>query len=213
VGAETDAARAEVLASRAALLEEVQRLEASARSAVDIPAKIKRQPAKAAGIAAGTAFIALGGPQRLYRRGRRAIRGPEAEMPKSLLPKEIEKTVRKLGTDGDKVRATLEREFVQYLDERSKVRRQSTVSALAMMLARNILKPVSAQAGKRLATELFAPDSEGFESGITKAKTRYEAARATGEGADRATEPAAPAPRAPATGAPATKASTPSTKR
>jgi hypothetical protein len=92
VGAETDAARAEVLASRAALLDEVQRLEASARAAVDIPAKVRRAPARTAGLAAGTAFVVLGGPQRLYRRARRAILGPKADMPKSLLPKDVEKT-------------------------------------------------------------------------------------------------------------------------
>jgi len=68
VGAETDAARAEVLASRAALLDEVQRLEASARAAVDIPAKIRRAPAKTAGLAAGTAFMALGGPNHYVAR-------------------------------------------------------------------------------------------------------------------------------------------------
>ena len=68
MGARTDAARAEVVASRAALLDEVQRLEAAARAAVDIPGKVRRAPAKTAGLAAGTAFVVLGGPQRLYRR-------------------------------------------------------------------------------------------------------------------------------------------------
>ena len=135
MGADTDAARAEVVASRAALLEEVQRLESSARAAIDIPAKIRRAPAKTAGLAAGTAFLALGGPQRLFRRARRAVRGPEADLPKSLLPKDIEKVVQKLGTDGDRVRGTLEREFVRYLDERSKVRRQSDASELLTSVA------------------------------------------------------------------------------
>ena len=65
MGAQTDAARAEVLASRQALLDEVQRLEASARAAADIPAKVKRNPARTAGLAAGTAFVVLGGPQRI----------------------------------------------------------------------------------------------------------------------------------------------------
>ena len=41
---ETDAARDRVLAARAALGEELETLEASARAAVDIPAKIRRRP-------------------------------------------------------------------------------------------------------------------------------------------------------------------------
>ena len=129
MGAETDAARAEVLASRAALLEEVHRLEASARAAVDIPGKIKRQPAKTAGLAAGAAFVALGGPQRLFRRGRRLVLGPKADLPKSMLPKDVEKTLRKLGTDGDHVRSVLEREFARYLADRSKMIRKQDSGA------------------------------------------------------------------------------------
>jgi len=48
VGTRTDAALAEVVAARAGLAGEVDRLEAAGRAAVDIPAKIKRSPAKAA---------------------------------------------------------------------------------------------------------------------------------------------------------------------
>ena len=42
MGARTDAARSEVLAARAGLDEELVRLEASGRAAVDIPARLKR---------------------------------------------------------------------------------------------------------------------------------------------------------------------------
>jgi hypothetical protein len=196
VGAETDAARAEVLASRAALLDEVQRLEASARAAVDIPSKVRRAPAKTAGLAAGTAFVVLGGPQRLYRRARRAVFGPNADLPKSLLPKDIEKTVRKLGRDGDKVRGTLEREFAHYLDERSKVRRDSDAAALATTIAANVLKPVSSRLGKQLAARLFEPDSAGFDEAMAKVRARYAAQTGSAKGeAAAAGEPSAGATR------------------
>jgi len=188
VGAETDAARAEVLASRAALLGEVQRLEASARAAVDIPGKVRRAPAKTAGLAAGTAFVVLGGPQRLYRRARRAVFGPNADLPKSLLPRDIEKTVRKLGDDGDKVRGTLEREFAHYLDERAKVRRDSDTGALATQIAGNVLKPLSSRLGKQLAERLFAPDSAGFDEAMAKVRARY----ASQKDSDPAAGPPAP---------------------
>ncbi|TMC65847.1 MAG: hypothetical protein E6J17_01500, partial [Chloroflexi bacterium] len=81
MGARTDAARAQVVAARAELADEVTRLEAAGRSAVDVPARIRRAPAKTAGVAAGAAFLLVGGPQRLFRRVKRAVVGPEQELP------------------------------------------------------------------------------------------------------------------------------------
>ena len=104
MGARTDAARADVVAARQDLDSELVVLEASARAAVDIPAKVRRNPVKTVGIAAGTGFVVLGGPRRLYRRAKRAVLGPPDPMPKSLLPEEIEKELRKLGSDGERVR-------------------------------------------------------------------------------------------------------------
>jgi hypothetical protein len=166
--AEVEAARAEVLAARAAVVDETARLGAAARSAVDIPAKVRQAPAKTAGIAAGAVFLAAGGPQRLFRRVRRAIWGPDADLPKSLLPEEVDKTLRKLGSDGEKVRGVLEREFADYLEEKSEVRKERDLGAIAAIVAANILKPASAQAGKRLAQSLFAPDQKGFEEALRR---------------------------------------------
>ena len=46
MGEGSDSARAGVLAARATLAEELEQLEASTRAAVDIPAKVKRNPVK-----------------------------------------------------------------------------------------------------------------------------------------------------------------------
>ena len=166
--AEVEAARAEVLAARAAVVDETARLGAAARSAVDIPAKVRQAPAKTAGIAAGAVFLAARGPQRLFRRVRRAIWGPEADLPKSMLPDEVDKTLRKLGSDGEKVRGVLEREFAAYLEEKSEVRKERDLGAIAAIVAASILKPASAQAGKRLAQSLFSPDQKGFEEALRR---------------------------------------------
>ena len=77
MAAEADAARERVLAARAELAIEVERLEASARAAVDIPSKIKRNPVRAAAAIGGVGFVALGGPRRLFRRAKAAIVGPD----------------------------------------------------------------------------------------------------------------------------------------
>ena len=166
MGARTDAARTEVLVRRGELLGEVQRLEAAGRSAVDIPAKVRRAPAKTAGLAFGTAFIALGGPRRLFGRARRAVRGPQAELPKSLLPNEIEKTLRSMGTDGDRVRGTLEREFASYLSERTEVRRSQSSRELVIAVLNNLLRPISLRVGWSLAGRLVSPDPGGFQDAL-----------------------------------------------
>ena len=51
---EQDAARDRVLAARRDLSEQLELLEASGRAAIDIPAKIRRSPAKAAAVAGGS---------------------------------------------------------------------------------------------------------------------------------------------------------------
>src|SRR4029078_8597509 len=102
------------VAPRGDLANEIDRLEAAGRAAVDIPAKIRRSPAKAAGAARGAAFRGVGGPRRVFRRARKAVTGHEqAPLPKALLPKEIEEALKKMGADGDQGRGEVERDVVK----------------------------------------------------------------------------------------------------
>ncbi len=198
MGAHTDAARAAAVASRGTLEEEVVRLEASARAAVDIPAKIRRAPAKTAGLAAGAVFVAVGGPKRVIRRMVRAVRGPEAELPKSMLPKEVDRTLRKLGSDGDKVRGTIEREFADYLEAKGPERKSRDLGATASTLAGSVLGPVTKRVGRQLAEELFSPKTSGsasFESAAQKARARWDAL--TGADASQARQGDESAPASP----------------
>jgi hypothetical protein len=182
VGARTDAARAEVLAARGALIDEVQGLEASARAAADIPAKVRRNPVRTVGAAGGAAFLLLGGPQRIYRRARRAVMGPKADLPKTILPKEVDRTLRGLGDDGDRVRAVVEKEFAKYLRERTKLVTDSDAKAAAVSILALALRPVASQVGKQLAKQVIAPDREGIDAAIG----RIRGARSGGTGGDAA---------------------------
>jgi hypothetical protein len=175
VGARTDAARAEVVARRQVLLDEVTRLEASGRSAVDFKAKVMRSPGKTAALAAGTAFIALGGPKRTYRAARKAVFGPQAELPKSMLPNQIDKALRALGSDGERVRGVIEREFADYLEKSKPVRDARDLRGTVSELGGNLLKPVTAEAGKRLAKELFKPEGGSFNEVMGRIQNRREA--------------------------------------
>ena len=186
MGARTDAARAEVLASRQQLLDEVGRLEAAGRSAVDFPAKIRRAPGKTAALVAGTAFIALGGPKRTYRAVRRAVLGPKADLPKSMLPAQIDKALRSLGDDGDRVRGLLEREFADYLEKSKPTREARDLGGTISELGGNLLRPATAEAGKRLAKELFKPEGRSFNEVMDRIQVRRDARKSESAG-----EPAA----------------------
>jgi hypothetical protein len=185
VGARTDAARAEVLAARAGLDEELVRLEASGRAAVDIPARLKREPAKVLGAAGGAAFLLLGGPKRVLQGARRAVMGPKADMPKSMLPKEVDKELKKLGNDGDRVRATLEREFANYLDEKADERKERDLGATLALLLGGVAKPVVQRFGKQLAEQALNADPSTFADGLRRARERASGNGASANGSSR----------------------------
>jgi hypothetical protein len=185
VASEQDAARDRVLAARADLEAQVETLRASGRAAVDIPARIRQSPAKAAGIGAAVGFLLLKGPQRLYRAVRKAIFGTPAPLPKRMLPKDIEKTLRSMGDDGEKVRGTLERDFADYVKKAEKDRRGLlSVAVLAM------LRPMAARGLKRAGEYLFSPSPEGYQTGLdevrVKAGARLDAVRGSTERAAEA---------------------------
>jgi hypothetical protein len=173
VGTRTDAAQARVVAARADLAEEVDRLEAAGRAAVDIPAKVRHNPAKAAGVAAGGAFLALGGPKRLFRRAKRVVTGKDEDLPSELLPKEVEKTLRKLGSDGKQVRNTLEREFANYLDERARTRKKEGVTAAATALAMSALRPIAIRGGRQMVERMLNPAGPSFQEQLERIRERH----------------------------------------
>lgn len=168
----TDAARERVLAAREGLATELDRLEASARAAADIPSKVRKSPAKAAAIAGGAGFLVLGGPRRLFKRVKTAITGPEPELPERMLPDDIEKALRKLGSDGDKVRGTIERDFADYVEQAQKKRGPAVQEVLLAALTGPVL-----QRGLKTAGKWFARiDQEGFSTQLDKLRMRQSAA-------------------------------------
>jgi hypothetical protein len=182
VGTDTDAALEALVAARADFANEIDRLEAAGRAAVDVPAKVRAHPARAAGVAAGGAFLAVGGPRRLFRRAKRAITGKEEDLPSELLPKDIEKALKKMGTDGRKVRGTLERDFAKYLDDRQKERRKEGVVAGLTALGIAAIRPVAIKGGQRIAQQMLDPNQPAFNEQLEKVRQRAKNAAGSGEG-------------------------------
>ena len=178
MAAETDAARDRVLAARAGLGGELETLEASVRAAVDVPAKIRREPLKAAAIAGGAGFLVLGGPRRLFRRARRAVTGAPEPFPESMLPEQVEKTLRKLGDDGASVRGALERDFAAYAKQASRDR-----ARLRTLLVLTVARPLLSAGTKAATSWLFRTDDEGFQARLAQIRARAAAQR--GDSAER----------------------------
>ena len=170
MAAEQDAARDRVLAARAALDEELTELRGSARAAVDIPSKVRQSPARAAAVAGGVAFLVLRGPQRLWRALREQVTGRPAPMPSRLLPKEIEKTLDRMGDDGNKVRGTLERDFAAYVKEKQKDRR-----GMISILLLGLIRPVIGRAARRAGEFLMSPSPEGYPTRLDEIRARAAA--------------------------------------
>ena len=105
-------------AARENVATELDNLNASVRSAVDIPAKIKRNPVPTLGAAGGAAFLLLGGPRRVAQTLEKQLFPKLYARPPKVLPSDVEKTLDRLPEeDRDKVRAHLERDFAAYLRE------------------------------------------------------------------------------------------------
>jgi hypothetical protein len=168
VAAEADAARERVLAARTELATEIERLQASGRAAVDIPAKVRRHPAQVAAAVGGIGFVALGGPRRLFRRVKSAIVGPDQPLPESMLPEEVEKTLRRLGTDGEKVRGTLEREFADYL----KVSQKRRGLAFGQTIYYAVTLPLIRRGGRLAVDWLLQPDQRAAQLEALRSRLR-----------------------------------------
>jgi len=165
---------AEVLAARATLDEELVRLEASFRAAIDIPAKVRRHPVKTAGLAAGAGFVVVGGPKRVLRRAKRAVFGREAALPKSMLPREIEGSLKALGTDGERVQGLIEREFATYLRAHGPERQRKELSRTLTIMMVTALRPLVIGASKKVAGQVFSTDAESFSERLAQARARVE---------------------------------------
>jgi len=185
VGTEAEAARAEVVAAREAFSGELARLEAAGRAAVDIKAKVKRSPAKAAGLLAGAGFLAVGGPLKVARGVGRALRGKKEPLPPSLLPKEVDKALQSLGDDGARVRGTLEREFVGYLEKRKPEEDKGLLGGIAGALATGLIVPASRNFAKRMASHLANVDEADFRNALDGVRGRAAPAAPSPTSADR----------------------------
>ena len=148
-------ARQEVENARRGVEKELDDLGTAARAAVDIPAKIRRNPVRTVGLAGGAAFLFLGGPKRVAKAAEARLFPKRVEKRDRALPKNVQATLAKLEPEErEKVEAHLERDFAAYLNREHPTEpanaRQSLWKTYDLMLG-----VVGLAAARELAKKLF----------------------------------------------------------
>ena len=124
--AQLQTARADVEAS-------LDQLSGATQSALDIPAKIRRNPVKTAALVGGAGFLLAGGPRRLVRFAANAVRPERPDPYAGLLPPEIEKVLKDVGlADDPEVRRALDQDFAEYLKSKGRYEPQPTRGRLVL---------------------------------------------------------------------------------
>ena len=112
-------AMAELEAARAELSGSLDHLTDATHSALDVPAKIRRNPAKTAALVGGTGFLLVGGPRRVARMVGRRLFPQRPDPHAGILPPEIEKVLKDSGVAKDpQVRRALNKDFAEYLKQK-----------------------------------------------------------------------------------------------
>jgi hypothetical protein len=148
-------ARQEVENARRGVAKELDDLGTATRAAIDIPAKVKRNPLRTAGLAGGAAFLVLGGPKRAAKAAESRFFPRRAEKRERTLPKNVQATLRRIEPEErEKVEAHLERDFASYLNKEHPAEpanaRQSAWKTYDMLLG-----VVGVAAARELVKRLF----------------------------------------------------------
>jgi hypothetical protein len=156
MGTSTKEAHQQVIAARKAFAGELDELNAATRSALDIPAKVRKHPLETAGLAGGAAFLAVGGPKRVLKAVGRRVRPTRKQRFKGVLPDELEKALDRLGTGAEDVRDRLEQDFYDWMSKRRSKEAPANARQSFWKTYDAFLGPLGALGAKALAQRFFA---------------------------------------------------------
>jgi hypothetical protein len=150
-------AERQVIEAREALGGELDELSAAARSAVDIPAKVRHNPVQTAALASGAGFLLLGGPKRVLRAVVGRVKPKLLDRHRGLLPNEVEHALRKAaGPRAPEVQAALEEDFADYLKKKAKQEPPPNAAQSLWRTYDAVIGPIASQGAKQLVSRLFA---------------------------------------------------------
>ena len=165
-----ETARANLIAARADFALQLDRLEAAARSTLDVRTRASEHKAQVAAGVGGLAFLLLGGPKRVVRGARWLLTGRQ-ERPKQLLPKELSAILENLGDDADTINRTLEYEFGQYLKKTRSKPKGFIRSTLELSAQGAIAGAVSRAMSRAMDRALKAP-GPAYQSALKDVRSR-----------------------------------------
>jgi hypothetical protein len=179
---EIDAALQDLQAARAGAVDSMDELTDATKRALDVPAKIRRNPVKSAALIGGTGFLIVGGPRRVLRyalsRARPESRDPHA----GLLPDEIEQVLKDSGLAQDpEIRRALDEDFADYLRRKGRYDPEPTASSVLWRTFDRVAGPLGTAGARVLVQRLMSAEKERAS---VRATARREARRP--EGSDKA---------------------------
>ena len=150
-------ARKELLAARSALGRELDGLTAAGQSALDIPAKVREQPVKAAALAGGAGFLLLGGPRRVVGAVSARLFGKKKPVERGLLPNDVQRVLKSSEAGKDPaVRKALEDDFADYLASKGKLEPEPSAARSFWRTYDALIGPLGTVAARILVERLFA---------------------------------------------------------
>jgi hypothetical protein len=162
----TEEARRKVIEAREALGVELDEFTSAARSAADIPSKVRKRPLETAALAAGAGFLFVGGPKRVLQAVGAKVRPQRRRPHEGLLPKEIHKVVKKdAGPHSPEIEAALEKDFADYLKKKAEGKPGPSATQSLWKTYDAILAPLGVVVAKQLSDRLFAADKDRARAG------------------------------------------------
>jgi len=158
---EVQAALDELIAARAELARSLDSFGDASRSALDIPAKVRRNPVKTAALVGGTGFLLMGGPKRVVRAMGRRVFGRRPDPHDGLLPAEIEQVLKDAGLAKDpEVRRALDKDFADYLRQKGRYQRELTPQASFWRTFDRVAAPLGTAGARILVTRLMEAEQD-----------------------------------------------------
>ncbi len=150
-------ARKELLAARGSLETDLDALSEATRSALDIPAKVRRNPIKSVALAGGAGFLLLGGPRRILRSATSRLMPKRRDPYDGLLPDEVERILKRSRAYQEPgVREALEQDFADYLRRKGRQPAPPTAATSLWRTYDALVGPLGTVGARILVERLFA---------------------------------------------------------
>jgi hypothetical protein len=182
---EVTAALLELQAARGDAEASLDAITDASKRALDLPAKVRRNPVRTAALVGGAGFLIAGGPRRMVRyavgRVRPEVRDPHA----GLLPDEIEKVLKDSGlADDPAIRRALDEDFADYLRRKGRLDREPTPTSILWRTFDQLAGPLGTAGARVLVQRLMSAEKERGEERAARRAAARARTTAPGQGGD-----------------------------